>query len=215
VNKEHYLATISDSRSTLGVELKVTWGSGYVLPERQERYRGVIGLIPIGTQFTPVTRMNYIVEQTRVGQRTDYERLTLEVWSNGSVAPNEAVSQAAHILDKYFRIFFELGGGVFELPESEETDESEEVSNLPDSKIEDLDFSQRTFNCLKRAGLTNLKLLAKVSEGDLTAIRGFGKKSLVEVRDKLLEYGIEMKSIKSGYRHSDFEVDEVEEEELI
>ncbi len=215
VNKEHYLATISDAKSTLSAELKVNYGSGYVNPDRQERYRNIIGLIPIGTQYTPILKANYIVEQTRVGQRTDYERLTLEITTNGSVSPNEAISQAAHVLDKYFRIFFELGSGTFELPGSEEFEETEDLSSLPDLKIEDLDFSQRTYNCLRRAGLNTLKLLAGVTEGDLTAIRGFGKKSLFEVRDKLAEYDIEMKPSRGGYRHTEFDDDEEEEEGII
>lgn len=214
VNKELYLATISDSKATFGAELKVTWGTGYVLPERQERFKGVIGLIPIGTQFTPIKKANYIVEQTRVAQRTDYERLALEVWTTGAISPNDAVSQAANILDRSFRYFFELGGSGFELPEGEDFGESDDLSSVPETKIEDLEFSQRTYNCLRRAGLNTLRLLAGVSEGDLTAIRGFGKKSLLEVRDKLAEFDIEMKSIKGALRHIDFDDEEEEEEEL-
>lgn len=213
VNKEHYVATISENKALLSVEIKVNWGAGYVNPDRHERYRNIIGLLPVGTQFTPIVKANYIVEQTRVGQRTDYERLTLEVTTNGSISPNESVAQAAHVLDKYFRIFFELGSGTFELPGNEEYEETEDLSNLPDLKIEDLDFSQRTYNCLRRAGLNSLRVLAGVSEGDLTAIRGFGKKSLFEVRDKLLEFGVEMKASKGGL-HAEFD-DEEEEEEII
>lgn len=212
VNKEVYLATLSDPKESLIAELKVTWGSGYVLPERQEKYKGVIGLIPIGTQFTPVKKVNYRVEQTRVGQRTDYERLTLEIWTNGAIAPNDVVTQAAIAIDKLIRMFIELGGAGFELPAGELLGQTDDFSSIPDTKIEDLDFSQRTYNCLRRAGLNSLRLLAGVSEADLTAIRGFGKKSLLEVRDKLAEYGIEMKSMKGGLHAIDF--DDEEEEDL-
>jgi DNA-directed RNA polymerase subunit alpha len=201
VNTDVYIATISDPDVTLNVELYANWGSGYILPEKQERYRGIIGLIPVGSQFTPVKKVNFTVEATRVGMRTDYERLILDVTTTGAIRPNDAVSQAAHVLDKFFRMFFELGEAGFESSYSvaiEEEDES--LQNVPELRIEELDFSQRTFNCLRRAGILTLRSLAGTSESDLTAIRGFGKKSLVEVRDKLGEHGLEMKPPKAGYR---------------
>jgi DNA-directed RNA polymerase subunit alpha len=204
VNPEAYLATISDSNSTLSMELYVGWGSGYVLPQNQDRYKGVIGVIPTGSQYTPVRKVNYTVEQTRVGMRTDYERLVLDITTNGAVRPNDALSQSAHILDKYFRMFFDLGAAGFEADSLEDTTADDEMlKNVPDLRIEELDFSQRTFNCLRRAGILNLKALAVASESDLTAIRGFGKKSLLEVRDKLHEHGLELKPPKGGYRALD------------
>ena len=204
VNPEVYIATISDSSVSLTMEMYVGWGAGYVLPTNQDRYRGVIGVIPTGSQYTPVKKVNYTVEQTRVGMRTDYERLVLDITTNGSVFPNDALSQSAHILDKYFRMFFDLGAPGFEAAVVEETSGDDELlKNVPDLRIEELDFSQRTFNCLRRAGILNLKGLAVASESDLTAIRGFGKKSLLEVRDKLHEHGLELKPPKGGYRALD------------
>jgi DNA-directed RNA polymerase subunit alpha len=204
VNPEVYIATISDSSSTLTMELYVGWGAGYVLPEKQEKYRGMIGIIPTGTQYTPVKKVNYTVEQTRVGMRTDYERLVLDIFTNGSVRPNDALSQSAHILDKYFRMFFDLGEAGFEAAiDGDVEDDDELLKNVPDLRIEELDFSQRTFNCLRRAGILTLKNLAVATESDLTAIRGFGKKSLLEVRDKLQEHGLELKPPKGGYRALD------------
>jgi DNA-directed RNA polymerase subunit alpha len=139
--------------------------------------------------------------------------MVLEIWTNGSVAPNDALSQAAHILDKFFRMFFDLGEAGFEadLPIVDEEDD-EMLRNVPDLRIEELDFSQRTFNCLRRAGILNLKALAVASESDLTAIRGFGKKSLLEVRDKLEEHGLELKPPKGGYRSIDSLDDEEDED---
>ena len=202
VNPDVYIATISDS-SSLTLELKVGWGAGYVLPVNQEKYRGIIGLIPTGSQFTPVKKVNYTVEQTRVGMRTDYERLVLDIHTNGTVRPNDALSQAAHVLDKFFRMFFDLGeSGFVSLDDEDGGDDEELLRNVPDLRIEELDFSQRTFNCLRRAGILNLKALAVASESDLTAIRGFGRKSLTEVRDKLAEHGLELKPPKGGYRTS-------------
>jgi DNA-directed RNA polymerase subunit alpha len=203
VNPEVYIATISDN-STLSMEMYIGWGAGYVLPEKQERYKGMIGVIPTGSQFTPVKKVNYTVEATRVGMRTDYDRLVLDIWTNGAVRPNDALSQSAHILDKYFRMFFDLGEAGYEISiDLDEEIEDEALKNVPELRIEELDFSQRTFNCLRRAGIMNLKNLAMASESDLTAIRGFGKKSLLEVRDKLREHGLEMKPPKGGYRPLD------------
>ncbi|MCG9894193.1 MAG: DNA-directed RNA polymerase subunit alpha [Fimbriimonadaceae bacterium] len=211
VNPDCYLATINSANDVLNAELYLGSGTGYVLPDRHEQYRGVIGLIPVGTQYTPVKKVNYIVEQTRVGNRTDYERLVLEVWTNGSVPPNDAVTQAAHILDKFFRMFFDLGEAGYEpeieLPEVEAT----ELSHIPEIKIEELDFSQRTFNCLRRASLLTLRQLATVSEADLIGIRGFGKKSLGEVKDKLAEHGIDLKLSRGGFIPSDYDDEEDED----
>jgi len=208
MNPECYLATISDSKATLSAEFYIGWGAGYVLPERQERYKGIIGIIPTGAQYTPVKKVNYIVEATRVGQRTDYERLVLEVWTNGAVPPNDAVTQAAHILDKYFKMFFDLGRAGLDIGLEGDEPLAPELANIPDLKIEEMDFSQRTFNCLRRASIMTLRQLVMVNEADLTSIRGFGKKSLMEVRDKLAEHGVELKAAKGGYISIDLLDDE-------
>lgn len=213
-NPECYLATLSDAKSSLSVEMYVGWGSGYVLPEKQDKYKGIIGVIPTGSQYTPVKKVNYTVEATRVGMRTDYERLVLEIWSNGTVPPNDALSQSAHILDKYFRMFFEVGQVGFDTDTFGEDDLPPELANIPDMRIEELDFSQRTFNCLRRAGLLSLRALATATESDLTSIRGFGKKSLVEVRDKLQEHGLELKPPKGGYRAIELLDDEDEDDDF-
>jgi len=202
VNPEVYLATISDAKSTLSMDLYVGWGTGYTLPEKQDKYKGIIGVLPCGAQYTPVKKVNYTVEQTRVGMRTDFERMVLEVWTNGAVSPNDAVSQAAHILAKFFHLFFDLGQAGFDADFMEE-EAAPELSNIPEMRIEEMEFSQRTFNCLRRAGLLTLRALATATESDLTSIRGFGKKSLVEVRDKLKEHGLELKPPKGGYRAID------------
>jgi DNA-directed RNA polymerase subunit alpha len=211
VNPEAYIATISEKGANLTMEMYVGWGTGYVLPEKQDKYKGIIGVIPTGSQFTPVRKVNYTVEATRVGMRTDYERLVLDIWTNGSVTPNDALSQSAHILDKYFRMFFEIGQAGFESDVLDIDDVSPELANIPDMRIEELDFSQRTFNCLRRAGLLTLRALATATESDLTSIRGFGKKSLLEVRDKLVEHGLELKPPKGGYRAIDLLDDEDED----
>lgn len=207
-NPEVYIATISEPGASLTMDLYVGWDSGYRLPEKQEKYKGMIGIIPTGSQFTPVRKVNYIVEQTRVGMRTDYERLMLEVWTNGALPPNDAVTQSAQILDRYFRLFFDLGKGGFDALVEGEEEIASSYDHVPEIKIEDLEFSQRTFNCLRRASLLNLRQLAMVTESDLTSIRGFGKKSLNEVRDKLAEHGLSVRPPKAGYGSIDLLDDE-------
>lgn len=207
VNPEVYICTISDSVE-LNIELTSEWSSGYVLPDKHERFKGIIGTLTLGTQFTPVRKVNYIVEPTRIGQRTDYERLVFEVVTNGSVPPNDAVTQAAQILEKYFKMFQGLGKAAADFGFEEEEDTEQELSNVPEIKIEEMDFSQRTFNCLRRAGLLTLRHLAVVTETDLIGIRGFGKKSLNEVRDKLAEHGLALKPPKGGYRTIEFDDDD-------
>lgn len=213
MNPDSYIATLSEKGSTLSMEMYVSWGTGYVLPEKQDKYKGIIGVIPVGAQFTPVRKVNYTVEQTRVGMRTDYERLVLEVWTTGAVSPNDALSQSAHILDKYFKMFFDLGAAGLDSDIFASDEAAPELANIPDMRIEELDFSQRTFNCLRRAGLLTLRALATAAESDLTSIRGFGKKSLVEVRDKLQEHGLELKPPKGGYRAVDL-LDEDDDEDF-
>ncbi len=209
-NPELYLCALADRKANLSMELYVGWGTGYVLPDKQEKYKGMIGVIPTGSQYTPVVKVNYTVEQTRVGMRTDYERMVLDIWTNGAVSPNDALSQSAHILDKYFRMFFDLGdAGV--VTDSDDDEVPPELANIPEMRIEELDFSQRTFNCLRRAGLLTLRALATASESDLTSIRGFGKKSLVEVREKLEEHGLQLKPPKGGSRAVDLLDDDDED----
>ena len=138
----------------------------------------------------------------------------LEVLTSGAVSPNDALTQSSHILDKYFRMFFDLGNTGYEDGQLEGEELPENILNIPDKRIEELDFSQRTFNCLRRASLLTLRALAMASESDLSGIRGFGKKSLLEVRDKLAEHGLELKPPKGGYRPLDVLGDDEEEEDF-
>ncbi len=207
VNPDAYICTIS-GKGSFQMDLHTEWSYGYVLPDRHEKYKGMIGTIAVGSQFTPVRKVNYTVEATRVGTRTDYERLVIEVWTNGAVPPNDCVTQASQILDKYFRMFFDLGKASADFAFEEEEAEDQELSSIPELKIEEMDFSQRTFNCLRRAGLLTLRHLAAVTESDLIGIRGFGKKSLHEVRDKLAEHGLAIKPPKGGFRAIDLDDEE-------
>jgi DNA-directed RNA polymerase subunit alpha len=185
VNPEVHIATLDDETATLRAEMTVERGKGYVLPDRQDKARLPIGVIPVGAVFTPVRKVSYTVDPTRVGHRTDFDRLVLEVTTNGTISPSEAVSEAARILDQHLRLFFdfarrsrgvvgELGIGGKGMPHSP-----------PDARIEELDFSVRTYNCLKKANILTIQDLVQLSEADLLNIRNFGKKSLMEVKEKL------------------------------
>ncbi|KAA0228440.1 MAG: DNA-directed RNA polymerase subunit alpha [Fimbriimonadales bacterium] len=194
MNPECYLCTLSDQKATLYMELYVGWGTGYVMPDKHEKYKGRIGFITMGSQYTPVRKVNYTVEATRVGQRTDYERLTIEVETTAAVAPNVAVSQAAEILDRYFKLFFDLSENRMDLGLDGPDDEPSELDGVPDIRVEEMEFSQRTFNCLRRANIDSLRDLLRYSDVDLMAIRGFGSKALDEVREKLQERGYALKT---------------------
>jgi DNA-directed RNA polymerase subunit alpha len=204
VNPEVHIATISDESARLSIEMTVEMGRGYVLPENQEKVKSTIGVIPLGSAFTPVTRANFIVEPTRVAHKTDYERLVLEVRTNGSISPSDAVCEAARILDRLVRLVVDFQGGGFAEYEEEEQFGAESELRAPDARIEELDFSVRTYNCLKKANILSIGELVQHSEQDLMNIRNFGKKSLTEVKDKLAQLGLALKKGGESGGRSEF-----------
>ncbi len=194
VNPEVHLATLSDENATLQMELTVEVGTGYVRPEQHERFKGQIGVIPLGSAFSPVRKVNFHVESTRVGSRSDFERLTLEIETNGAITPGTALCDAARILDQYVRLFFDVSSEhvVREVEESPLTPVRSAIGGAPDIRIEELDFSVRTYNCLKKANIQTVVDLMRATEDELMNIRNFGRKSLVEVQDKLSQLGYTM-----------------------
>jgi len=151
-----------------------------------------IGTIPIDALFTPTRKVSFVVEPTRLGERTDLDRLVLEVWTNGAVAPDEAITAAASWLDAYLRSLFELPTEILEAKEekAEEPDEQEEILQR---KITSMDFSTRTLNCLRRERIDTLGELVQKSEAELMAIKNFGQKSLNEVIEKLAGLGLALR----------------------
>jgi len=198
VNPEVHIATVSDEVARLSIEMTVEIGKGYVLPENQERVKPTIGVIPVGSTFTPVTKANFIVEPTRVGHKSDLERLILEVWTNGTILPIDALSESARILDKLARLVVDFQGGGYAEYEEEEAAGGESELRAPDARIEELDFSVRTYNCLKKANILSIGELVQHTEQDLMNIRNFGKKSLGEVKEKLAQLGLALKKIGEG-----------------
>ena len=193
-NPDHYIATVND-KSKLLIAMDVTNGKGYRISEDNKDEADPIGTIAIDSSFTPVEKVNYTVENTRVGESTDYDKLIIEVWTNGTVSPQEALAEGSSILMENFSFFNELPDKQFP-PEEEEIIEEVEEENLDEGlnkTVEELDLSLRSFNCLKRAGFNTVADILEVPESELKTIKNFGKKSLTEVIDKIHELGFALK----------------------
>jgi len=191
VNTDHVIAHLNEG-AKLDMSVRIGTGRGYVSADRNKRPEDPIGVITVDSLFSPVTRCTYVVENTRVGQRTDYDKLTLEVETNGAVDPSDAVARAGQIIDEHMMLFVEKA--VTTLSDEpifgDEVDEGESVLDTP---IEELDLSVRSYNCLKRQGVNTIGQLTECSEQDLLNIRNFGAKSIEEVKDKLVSMGLNLK----------------------
>ncbi|MDD3749382.1 MAG: DNA-directed RNA polymerase subunit alpha [Firmicutes bacterium] len=190
LNPDLHIATL-DKDGRLYMEIMVEKGRGY-LPAEKRKLEPVIGVIPVDSLFSPVKRVNYVVEDTRVGQVIDYDRLILETWTDGSISPKEAVSLSAKVLTSYLELFKTLTEEVqdVEIMVDKTEDTKDKVLDLP---IEELDLSVRSYNCLKRAGINAVEELIKKTEEDMMKIRNLGKKSLAEVKSKLAEHGLTLR----------------------
>jgi DNA-directed RNA polymerase subunit alpha len=188
VAPEKPICSLSKENARFDAVLTIESGRGYLPAGLQERSK-TIGTIPIDAVYTPVKRVNYFVEPTRVGQQTELDRLVIEIHTNGALAPAQALSQAAAIFTGYLQLF-RIEGEVETLP-LEET--GAPTTRARDVKVDDLDFSNRTYNCLKRQGIETLEELRNYSEEELMNIRNFGQKSLDEVIEKLKEYNLELR----------------------
>ena len=192
LNPDWHIATLN-KKGKLDMELTADKGRGYVSAERNKKNLDLdIGTIAIDSIYTPVLKVNYTVESTRVGQSIDYDKLTLEIWTNGTINANEAVATGANILNEHLKLFIDLS----ENPNMdevfvEENDNSKE--KILETTIEDLDLSVRSFNCLKRAGINNVEDLISRSEDDMMKVRNLGKKSLDEVIAKLNSLGFSLR----------------------
>ncbi|MFD2672443.1 DNA-directed RNA polymerase subunit alpha [Marinicrinis sediminis] len=188
LNPELHIATLS-SDSRLHMRITADRGRGYVQADRNKRDDQPIGVIPIDSIYTPIARVNYSVENTRVGQVTNYDKLTLEVWTDGSIKPEEAVSLGAKIMTEHLMLFVSLTDEAqeAEIMVEKEEDKKEKVLEMT---IEELDLSVRSYNCLKRAGINTVQELITKSEEDMMKVRNLGRKSLEEVQEKLEELSL-------------------------
>lgn len=188
LNPDLIIANLSDNAS-LSMEITVSKGRGYVSAERNKKNEHIIGVIPVDSVFTPVRKVNYNVENTRVGQITDYDKLTIEVWTDGSIRPDEAISLSAKIMNEHLRLFIGLTETVSDVEIMVEKEE-EQKDRILEMTIEELDLSVRSYNCLKRAGINTVEELIQRNEDDMMKVRNLGKKSLEEVVNKLHELGL-------------------------
>ena len=197
INPEHVIATVADG-GQLDMTIRIGVGRGYVSADRNKRTEDPIGIIHVDSLFSPVRRCTLNVSDTRVGQRTDYDKLVLEVETDGSTTPTDAVCQAANIINQYMGAFLNLletGEGDEEGAEAPSifAPEGQKTNAELDKQIEDLDLSVRSYNCLKRAGIHSVRQLVEYSENDLLNIRNFGAKSIEEVKDKLISMDLNLK----------------------
>lgn len=192
LNPELHIATL-DKGAKLNMEMTLDRGRGYVPSELNKPTQSVIGVIPVDSIFTPVLKANFTVDNTRVGQVTDKGKLTLEVWTDGSIKANEAVSMSAKILIEHFELFLNLSESAAEATNFMAEKGSSDKEKVLDMTIEELDLSVRSFNCLKRAGINTVEDLIEKSEEDMMKVRNLGRKSLEEVIAKLDSFGYTLK----------------------
>ena len=192
LNKEQVIATLSGGPDCkLYMELTITGGRGYVSADRNKDEELPIGVIAVDSIYTPVERVNLKVENTRVGQITDYDKLTLDVFTNGTMAPDESVSLAAKVLSEHLNLFIDLSENAktAEVMVEKEDNEKEKVLEM---NIDELELSVRSYNCLKRAGINTVEELCSRTSEDMMKVRNLGRKSLEEVLAKLKELGLEL-----------------------
>jgi len=192
LNPELHIATLSGKDAKLSAEMTITKGRGYASAEKNKLLNQAIGIIPVDSIYTPVKRVNFQVEDTRVGQVTDYDKLVLEVWTNGTITPDESVSLGAKIFNDHLDLFVNLTENAKEaivLTEKEDTNK-EKILEL---SIEEMDLSVRSYNCLKRAGINTVEDLANKTEEDMMKVRNLGRKSLEEVLNRLNDFGLALR----------------------
>ena len=190
-NPDLHIATLEEN-ATLVMEINFARGRGYVPAEQNKNESTPISVIPVDSIYTPVTKVNFTVENTRVGQATDYDRLVLEIWTDGSITPEEGVSIGAKIMQEHLNLFIQLTDttDAMEIMVEKEEDQKEKALEMT---IEELELSVRSFNCLKRAAINTVEELTQKTEDDMMKVRNLGKKSLDEVKAKLDELGLSLK----------------------
>jgi DNA-directed RNA polymerase subunit alpha len=192
-NKDLHIATLEDGAS-LYMEINLAKGRGYVTADQNKTETTPLGVIPVDSIYTPVSKVNYTVENTRVGQVTDYDKLTLEIWTDGSISPIESVAIGARIMREHLNLFIGLYDNAEDIEEfMTEKSEGEKVRTLEKMPIEELELSVRSFNCLKRANINTVENLISKTENDMMNVRNLGRKSLEEIKQKLEELGLTLK----------------------
>ena len=191
MNPDLVIATLSGKKTKLFIELTITKGRGYVSADKNKNEDTKIGIIPIDSIYTPVQRVNVTVENTRVGQQTDFDKLTLDVTTNGTLAPDEAVSLAARVLSEHLSVFIDLSDNAKTTEIMAEPIDDNKTKAL-EMSIDELELSVRSYNCLKRAGINTVQELCSKTPDEMMKVRNLGRKSLDEVLEKLKELGLKL-----------------------
>jgi DNA-directed RNA polymerase subunit alpha len=190
-NPKLHIATLAKG-GKLDMVLTARRGSGYVSADENKKFNKEIGQIAIDSIYTPIERVQYEVEKTRVGQNADYDKLIIEIHTNGSIEPQEAIALSSKILIEHLEVFVELNDRA-KMAEFMIESEEDSKNKILEMSIEDLDLSVRSYNCLKRAGINTVQELANQTEEDMMKVRNLGRKSLKEVKDKLNELGLSLR----------------------
>jgi len=184
---QHIMTLMEDAK--IEFEIQIDLGRGYVPSEVNERYIEVIGTIPMDAIFSPVKKVKFAVEPTRVGQRSDYDKLVLEVWTDGTVKPEDALADAAKIVKEHFSVFINFDENNFGLEDTLD-DDNDHIRHILNTPVEELELSVRSSNCLKNANIKTIGELTRKTEDDIARTRNFGKKSLQEIKEKLKEWNL-------------------------
>ena len=189
INKDQVIATVSENPDKIVIELVITSGRGFAGAEKNKNEDDPIGVIAVDSMYTPVDRVNMLVENTRVGQQTDFDKLTLEVYTNGTLSPDKAVSMAAKVLNDHLSLFIDLSEETRDIPTMVDrpSDQKEKVLEM---NIDELELSVRSYNCLKRASINTVEELTNKTEDEMMKVRNLGHKSLEEVKAKLEQLGL-------------------------
>ena len=186
---KHVMTLMDDAK--IDFEIQIDLGRGYVPSEVNERYVDVIGTIPLDAIFSPVKKVKYAVEPTRVGQRSDYDKLVLEIWTDGTIRPEDALAEAAKIAKDHFSVFINFDENNFGM-EDDFDDENDHIRKILNTPVEELELSVRSSNCLKNANIRTIGELTRKTEDDIARTRNFGKKSLTEIKEKLKEWNLSL-----------------------
>ena len=204
MTKDMHLFTMMEG-AHLEFEIQIDLGRGYVPAEVNEQYIEIVGTIPLDAIFTPIPKVKYSIEPCRVGQRNDYDKLVLEIWTDGSISPDDALAEAAKIAKDHFSVFVNFNDD--DVSRNDDLDEGDErIRRLLNTSVEELELSVRSSNCLKNANIRTIGELTKKTEDDIAKTRNFGKKSLLEIKEKLLEWNLSLGM--TDYSHLKDESDE-------
>lgn len=186
INDDLKIMTLTE-KANLEIELQIDLGRGYVDTERQESYIETVNTIPIDANFSPIEKVRYQIENTRVGQRSDYDKLVIELWTNGTINPEDSIAGAAKILKDYFQVFINFEEEEEEEEDQEQNKEEEELKAILETPVDELELSVRASNCLRSSNIRFIYELVSRTEDEISKIRHFGKKSLIEIKEKLMK----------------------------